>query len=95
MTFYASLVRRNIENAWKKPIYPPAETSRRAFTTQIRLTLTSSGRVADMRVLIPSGYEAMDRSVLAAVNEAMFPPFPPSLGYASLPFTVEMVLTPD
>jgi len=95
MTFYASLVRRNIENSWKKPIYPPAETSRRAFTTQIRLTLTSSGRVADMRVLIPSGYEAMDRSVLAAVNEAMFPPFPSSLGYASLPFTVEMVLTPD
>lgn len=95
MTFYASLVRRNIENAWKKPIYPPAETSRRAFTTQIRLTLTSSGRVADMRVLIPSGYEAMDRSVLAAVNEAMFPPFPSSLGYPSLPFTVEMVLTPD
>ncbi|MEK7283525.1 MAG: energy transducer TonB, partial [Acidobacteriota bacterium] len=71
------------------------ETSRRAFTTQFRLTLTSSGRVADVQVLIPSGYEAMDRSVLAAVHEAMFPPFPPSLGYPSLPFPVEIVLTPD
>ena len=83
------------KNAWKRPIYPPAESSRRTFTTTFRLTLTSSGRVADVRVLIPSGYEAMDRSVLAAVNEAMFPPFPSSLGYPSLPFTVEMVLTPD
>ncbi|MBI1951195.1 MAG: TonB family protein [Acidobacteria bacterium] len=95
LTFYASLVRRNIENAWKKPIYPPSETGRRAFTTQIRLTLTSSGRVANVQVLVPSGYEAMDRSVLAAVNEAMFPPFPSSLSYASLPFPVEIVLTPD
>jgi TonB family protein len=95
MTFYANLVGRNIENAWKKPIYPPAETGRRVFTTQIRLTLTSSGRVANVQVLFPSGYEAMDRSVLAAVNEAMFPPFPSSLGYPSLPFTYELVLTPD
>jgi len=95
MTYYASLVRRNIENAWKKPIYPPTETGRRVFTIQIRLTLTSSGRVADVKTLVPSTYEAMDRSVLAAVNEAMFPPFPSSLGYPSLPFTVEIVLTPD
>ena len=95
MTFYASLVRRNIENAWKKPIYPPTETGRLAFTIQIRLTLTSSGRMSDVKVLAPSGYEAMDRSVLAAVNEAMFPPFPSTLGYPSLPFTVEIVLTPD
>jgi TonB family protein len=95
MTFYASLVRRNIENAWKKPIYPPTETGRRIFTIQIRLTLTSSGRVADVKVLVPSGYEAMDRSVLAAVNEAMFPPFPSTLTYSSLPFPVEIALTPD
>lgn len=95
MTFYAHLVGRNIENAWKKPIYPPSETGRRVFTTRIRLTLTSSGRVANVQVLVPSGYEAMDRSVLAAVHEAVFPPFPSSLGYPSLPFTYELVLTPD
>lgn len=95
MTFYFNLVGKNIENAWKKPIYPPSETGRRVFSTQIRLTLTSSGRVANVQVLIPSGYEAMDRSVLAAVNEAMFPPFPSSLGYPSLTVPVEIVLTPD
>jgi TonB family protein len=95
LTFYASLVQRNIENAWKKPIYPPAETSRRAFTTQIRLVLTSSGRVSSVEIVIPSGYDAMDRSVLEAVHDAMFPPFPSSLTYSSLPFPVEIVLTKD
>jgi TonB family protein len=95
MMFYASLVQRNIESAWKKPIYPPSETSRRAFTTQIRLVLTSSGRVSSAEIVIPSGYEALDRSVLEAVHDAMFPPFPSSLNYPSLPFPVEIVLTRD
>ena len=95
MTFYGTLVKRNIENAWKKPIYPPSETSRKIFTVQIRLTLTSSGRVSDVKILVPSGYDAMDRSVLAAVNEAIFPPFPSALAYPSIPFPVEIALTPD
>jgi TonB family protein len=93
--FYTSLVTRNIENAWKKPIYPPSETSRRTFTTQIRLVLTSSGRVSSVDIVIPSGYDAMDRSVLEAVHEAMFPPFPSSLNLSSLPLAFEMVLTKD
>ena len=95
LTFYASVVQRNIEAAWKKPIYPPSETSRKTFTTQIRIVLTGSGRVSSVEVLVPSGYEAMDRSVLEAVHDAMFPPFPSTLGYATLPFTVEIVLTKD
>jgi len=95
MTFYASLVQRNLERAWKKPIYPPAETSNRAFTTQIRLVLTSSGRVSSAEIVIPSGYDALDRSVMDAVHDAMFPPFPSSLNYASLPFPIEIVLTRD
>ena len=95
MTFYGSLVTRQIERAWKKPIYPPTETGRRIFTVQLRLTLTSSGRVSDVRILVPSGYDAMDRSVLAAVNEAIFPPFPSALAYPSIPFPVEIALTPD
>ncbi len=95
MTFYYSLVRRNIENAWKKPIYPPAETGRRAFTTQIRLVLTSSGRVSSVEVLVPSGYEAMDRSVLEAVHDAMFPPFPSSVSLPNLTIPIEIVLTRD
>lgn len=94
-TFYYSLVSRNIENAWKKPIYPPTATGRQVFTTTIRLTITSSGRVSDVKILVPSGYEAMDRSVLAAVNEAMIPPFPSALGVPSLQIQYEMVLTPD
>ena len=95
MTFYGSLVTRQIERAWKKPIYPPSETGRRIFTVQLRLTLTSSGRVSDVKILVPSGYDAMDRSVLAAVNEAIFPPFPSALAYPSIPFPVEIALTPD
>jgi TonB family protein len=95
MTFYGSLVTRKIEAAWKKPIYPPSETSRKIFTVQLRLTLTSSGRVSEVKVLVPSGYDAMDRSVLAAVNEAIFPPFPSALAYPSIPFPVEIALTPD
>src|SRR5262249_53159906 len=93
MTFYFSLVKRNIENAWKKPIYPPAETSERALTHQIRMVLTSSGRVSSVAVIIPSGYEAMDRSVLEAVHDAMFPPFPSSINSSSLTVGVEIVLT--
>ncbi|HKB07890.1 MAG TPA: TonB family protein, partial [Candidatus Polarisedimenticolia bacterium] len=74
---------------------PPSETTRRAFTMQIRLVLTSSGRVSGAEVVIPSGYDAMDRSVMEAVHEAVFPPFPTSLNYPSLPFPVEIVLTKD
>lgn len=95
LTFYYSLVQRNIENAWKKPIYPPTETSRRTFTTQIRLVLTSSGRVSSVEVLAPSGYDAMDRSILDAVHGAMFPPFPSSVSQPSLTIVVEIVLTKD
>jgi len=93
--FYTSVVTRNIENAWKKPIYPPAETTRRTFTTQIRIVLTSSGRVSTVEIVIPSGYDAMDRSVLEAVHDAIFPPFPSSLSLSSLPLAFEMVLTKD
>lgn len=93
--FYTSLVTRNIENAWKKPIYPPAESSRRTFSTQIRLVLTSSGRVSSVEIVIPSGYDALDRSVLEAVHDAIFPPFPSSLNQTSLPLAFEMVLTKD
>lgn len=93
-TFYISLLHRNIENAWKKPIYPPTETSRKIFTATIRFSLTSSGRVSNLELVTSSGYDAMDRSILAAVHEAIFPALPPALGQ-SLTVPIEFVLTPD
>ena len=95
LNFYGALVKRNIENAWKKPLYPSAETSRRPFTTQMRVIVTSSGRVSSVEIVAPSGYEALDQSVLEAVHEAIFPPFPSSLSYPVLALPIEIVLTPD
>ena len=95
LNFYGALVKRNIENAWKKPLYPSTETSRRAFTTQVRVIVTSSGRVSRVEIVAPSGYEAMDQSVLDAVHEAIFPPFPATLSSPVLVLPIEIVLTPD
>jgi len=95
LNFYGALVKRKIENAWKKPLYPSAETSRRAFTTQVRVIVTSSGRVSSVVIVAPSGYDALDQSVLEAVHEAIFPPFPSSLSYPTLALPIEIVLTPD
>jgi len=95
LNFYGALVKRNIENTWRKPLYPSAETSRRAFTTQVRVIVTSSGRVNSVAIVAPSGYEAMDQSVLEAVHEAIFPPFPATLNYPVLALPIEIVLTPD
>ena len=95
LNFYGALVKHNIENAWKKPLYPSAETSRKAFTTQVRVIVTSSGRVSRVETVAPSGYEALDQSVLEAVHEAIFPPFPSSLNYPVLALPIEIVLTPD
>ena len=94
-SFYLSLVKRNIENAWKKPIYPPADTGNRAYTTQIHIVLTSSGRVASATIVLSSGYDAMDKSVVNAVHDAMFPPFPSTLGRSTIESIFEMVLTRD
>ena len=96
VSYYFSSVDRRIESAWQKPIYPPNETTRRIFSTTIRITVTSSGRVTDLQMTTSSGYEAMDRSVLRAVEDAQpFPPFPERLGTA--PQTVQFVisLTPN
>ncbi len=95
LNFYSALVKKNIENAWKKPLYPASETSRKTFTTQVRVIVTSSGRVNSVVIVAPSGYEAMDQSVTDAVHDAIFPPFPSSLGYPVLALPIEMVLTPD
>ena len=95
LNFYSALVKKNIENAWRKPLYPASETSRKPFTTQVRVIVTSSGRVSSVVIVAPSGYAAMDESVMEAVHEAIFPPFPASLGYSVLALPLEMVLTPD
>ncbi len=48
----------------------------------------SSGRVTSLELVAPSGYEALDASVLRAIQDAQpFPPFPSELG--SGPQTVQ------
>jgi len=95
-TFYFSLLRRRIEMAWQKPIYPPGETERRILTATVRLTLTSSGRVTGMQLVQPSGYDALDRSVQRAVQDAQpFPPFPYQLASGSETVQFAFDLTPD
>jgi TonB family protein len=94
--FYFTLLRHKIEAAWQKPIYPPTETVRRILTATVRLSLTSSGRVTGLDLVTPSGYEALDRSVLRAVQDGQpFPPFPYQLGAETLTVQFAFDLTPD
>ena len=61
----------------------------------MRIGLTSSGRVTATELVAGSGYDAMDRSILRAVQDAQpFPPFPYQLGRDSLTVTIDFVLPP-
>ncbi|HEU4403443.1 MAG TPA: energy transducer TonB [Candidatus Polarisedimenticolia bacterium] len=94
-SFYASLLKRNIEAAWKRPLLAALGLApgARPPTVLVRVTLTNSGRVTGVDVVSPSGYEAMDRSVLEAIQDAQpFPPFPSQLGVEARTFTFEVVL---
>ncbi len=92
-TFYFALLRRRIEMSWQKPIYPPEFTDRRTLVVTVRLGLSSGGRVTALELLTPSGYDALDRSILRAVREAQpFPPFPPQITRSSITVPVEFVL---
>ncbi len=93
--FYFTLINRKIEAAWQRPIYPPNETSRRVLTATVRLSLSSSGRVTRLDLVTSSGYDAIDSSVLRAVQEAQpFPPFPYTLTVDSLTVNFAFELTP-
>ena len=93
--FYFTLINRRIEAAWQRPIYPPNETSRRVLTATVRLSLSSSGRVTRLDLVTSSGYDAIDSSVLRAVQEAQpFPPFPYTLTVDSLTVNFAFDLTP-
>ena len=95
-TFYFSMLRRRIEMAWQKPIYPPGETERRILTAGVRFSLTSSGRVTEVRLVQPSGYDALDRSVMRAVQDAQpFPAFPYKLASGSETIQFLFDLTPN
>jgi protein TonB len=95
-TFYFSLLRRRIENSWQKPIYPPTFSDRRTLLVTVLLGLSSSGRVTSLNLTTPSGYDALDRSILRAVRDAEpFPPFPPQIGRSSLTIPIEFEFKPD
>ena len=95
-TFYYTLLKMRIESNWQRPIYPPNYTDRRTLLVTVRLGLSSSGRVTSLDLLTPSGYDALDRSILRAVRDAEpFPPFPPQMTRRSMAIQIEFVFNPD
>ena len=95
ITFYAGLLKRRIEGSWLRPLYPQGWSGSTDPTASVRIVLTGSGRVTGLEVVVPSGYEAMDRSILRAVQDAQpFPPFPSELGRDQLSVKIDFVLPP-
>jgi len=90
---YGNIIQRGVYGAWRKPIYPPGET-RPALNATFLLTLASSGRVSHMALQTSSGYDAVDRSFMAAIQDAVFPPLPQGLG-TSFTFQIEFTFTRD
>ncbi len=89
-SFYLSLLDRNIRRAWSQPIY----TRLGLETATVSLKLSRSGRILNLELLTPSGYDPHDRSVIRAVRDAApFPPFPHFLGLDTL--TVQIVFELD
>lgn len=94
-TFYGNLLRQRIEGAWIRPLYPSNWPTQQPPTATVRITLTSSGRVTSFTLVAPSGDEAMDQSIMRAVQDAQpFPPFPPQLGRDVLSVSIDFVLPP-
>ncbi len=95
-TFYYTLLKMRIEGSWHRPIYPPNYSDRRTLVVTVRLGLSSSGRVTSLDLLTPSGYAALDRSILRAVRDAEpFPPFPPQMTRSRMAIQIEFVFNPD
>jgi len=95
-TFYFNLLKMRIESNWQRPIYPPNYTDRRTLLVRVRLGLSSSGRVTSLDLLTPSGYDALDGSILRAVRDAEpFRPFPPQITRPSMAIPIEFVFNPD
>ena len=92
LTGYARTVEEKIEAAWKKPTYSGSQP----VTVRLSLDLDSTGRLIHVEVIKPSGYEALDQSVLDAVKRAEpYPPFTPEFHWDHLRFPIEMQLTSD
>ena len=90
LSFYDSLVERNILRAWNKPFY--AELALKTATVYIEVS--RSGSLLKIELRIPSGYDPLDRSVIHAVRDAApFPPFPHFLGLDTL--TVQIIFELD
>jgi len=91
-TFYLALLKRNIENAWKRPVY----TGDATLTATVNLRLSRAGRVQKLELSRRSGFEPLDRSLMVAVRAAEpFPPFPVALAMDSLGVQIVFDLTPE
>jgi protein TonB len=91
-TFYLALLKRNIESAWKRPVYSGDAT----LTATVNLRISRAGRVQRLDLSRASGFEPLDRSLLTAVRAAEpFPPFPAALTMDTLQVQIVFDLTPE
>jgi len=91
LDFYLTLLKRRIEQAWKRPV----STSRDIRTAVVYVELSSTGGLLKLELKTPSGYAPFDRSILQAVRDAApFPPFPAALKMGKLARSIEFQLTP-
>ena len=67
----AALIREKINNIWS---YPPS--SRPDMEVIVRIQMVPTGEVINASIITGSGNEALDRSVLAAINRAQPLPVP-------------------
>jgi TonB family protein len=92
---YGFDLKRRIDAAWSKPLRT-GDAARRRMVVVVRLNLSSTGRVLGSDLVEPSGYDALDRSVLQAIRDAQpFPSFPVELGSAPRMWEVEFELNPE
>jgi len=91
-TFYLALLKHNIENAWKRPVY----TGDTTLSATVNLRLSRTGRVQKLELSRASGFEPLDRSLMVAVRAAEpFPPFPAALAMDTLAVQIVFDLTPE
>jgi len=91
-TFYLALLKHNIENAWKRPVY----TGDTTLSATVNLRLSRTGRVQKLELSRASGFDPLDRSLMVAVRAAEpFPPFPAALAMDTLAVQIVFDLTPE
>jgi TonB family protein len=88
---YFQQVRRSLDPLWAEA-FPREEMLRmRQGRVILRFVIQADGRVARVSIHVPSGIEAFDRNVVAAIAGARLPPIPPEWQLRELRITHEFV----